>query len=50
VDLGSANGTLLNGRVLVPNQPYPLQLQDVIGFVAADPIEYRMVQFTGYTY
>lgn len=43
VDLGSANGTTLNGQVLVPNQPYFLHNQDVIGFVATDPIKYKVV-------
>lgn len=43
VDLGSANGTTLNGQVLVPNQPYLLHSQDVIGFVAIDPIQYKVI-------
>lgn len=43
VDLGSANATVLNGEVLVPNQPYLLKNNDVVGFVAAQPIKYRVV-------
>lgn len=43
VDLGSANATMLNRQILVPNQPYLLHNQDVIGFVASQPIEYRVV-------
>lgn len=43
VDLGSANGTTLNGKVLIPNQPYELKNQDQIGFVASDPIGYKVV-------
>lgn len=43
VDLGSANGTSINGQVMVPNQPYLLHNQDIIGFVATDPIKYKVV-------
>ena len=43
VDLGSANGTVLNGEILVPNQPYLLKSDDVIGLVAAHPITYKVV-------
>lgn len=43
VDLGSANGTLLNGEVLIPNKQYPLRNEDVIGFVVAHPIKYKVV-------
>lgn len=43
VDLGSANATVLNGEILVPNQPYLLKNNDVVGFVAAQPIKYRVV-------
>lgn len=43
VDLGSANGTVLNGEILVPNQPYLLKNNDVIGFVAGQPINYKVV-------
>lgn len=43
VDLGSANATVLNGEILVPNQPYLLKNNDVVGFVAAHPIKYRVV-------
>lgn len=43
VDLGSANGTTINGKVLIPNQPYELNNEDQIGFVASDPIGYKVV-------
>ena len=43
VDLGSANATVLNGEILVPNQPYLLKNNDVVGFVASQPIKYRVV-------
>jgi hypothetical protein len=43
VDLGSANGTTLNGNVLVPNQQYSIKAGDEIGFIASDPIRYRGV-------
>lgn len=43
VDLGSVNATILNGEILVPNQPYWLKNGDVVGFVAAQPIRYRVV-------
>lgn len=43
VDLGSANATVLNDEILVPNQPYLLKNNDVVGFVAAHPIKYRVV-------
>ena len=43
VDLGSANGTTVNGKVLIPNQPYELNNEDQIGFVASDPIGYKVV-------
>lgn len=42
VDLGSINGSALNGKQLVPNHPYPLHNQDEISFVVADPIKYRV--------
>lgn len=43
VDLGSANGTTINGKIMIPNQPYELKNQDRIGFVASDPIGYKVV-------
>jgi hypothetical protein len=43
IDLGSANGTTLNGNVLIPNQQYSIKAGDEIGFIASDPIRYRVV-------
>ena len=43
VDLGSANSTILNGERLIPNKAYRLNNNDIVGFIASDPIKYRVV-------
>lgn len=43
VDLGSANSTMLNGERLIPNKAYKLNNNDLVGFIATDPIKYRVV-------
>ena len=43
VDLGSANATMLNGERLIPNKAYRLNNNDIVGFIATDPIKYRVV-------
>lgn len=43
VDLGSANATMLNGERLIPNKAYKLNNNDIVGFIATDPIKYRVV-------
>lgn len=35
-DLGSTNGTFLNGEVLTPNQPYPFKVGDILRFSTLD--------------
>ena len=42
VDLGSANATMLNGERLIPNKAYRLNNNDIVGFIATDPIKYRV--------
>jgi len=42
VDLGSANHTLLNGQILVPNQPYQLQEGGELTFTDSKPVRYRV--------
>lgn len=42
VDLGSSNHTLLNGRILVPNQPYRLQDGMELTFTDSKPVKYRV--------
>lgn len=42
IDLGSANHTLLNGRPLVPNQPYELQDGGELAFTDSKPVRYRI--------
>ena len=32
IDLGSTNHTYLNGKMLIPNQPYPIRERDMISF------------------
>lgn len=42
IDLGSTNHTLLNGQVLVPNHPYPLQSGDELALTTNMPVRYRV--------
>lgn len=42
IDLGSANHTLLNGQVLIPNYPYPMKNGDEVSFAANHPVRYRV--------
>lgn len=35
-DLGSTNGTFLNGESLTPNQPYPIKVGDILRFSTFD--------------
>ena len=42
IDLGSANHTLLNGRTLVPNQPYELPDGGELTFTESKPVRYRI--------
>ncbi|MCM1543639.1 MAG: FHA domain-containing protein, partial [Blautia sp.] len=42
IDLGSANHTMLNGQVLVPNQPYQLQDGMELAFTVSKPVRYRV--------
>lgn len=35
-DLGSSNGTFLNGNALTPNQPYPIIVGDILRFSTLD--------------
>ena len=43
IDLGSANHTLINGRVMEPNKPYLLKNKDEISFTDSMPIRYVTV-------
>lgn len=42
IDLGSANHTFLNGRVLAPNQPYHLEDGMELTFTDSKPVSYRV--------
>lgn len=42
IDLGSANHTVLNGQVLIPNQPYLLQDGAELVFTVSKPVRYRI--------
>lgn len=42
IDLGSANHTLINGRIMAPNQPYPLQDGMEVTFTDSKPVSYRV--------
>lgn len=42
IDLGSVNHTLINGTVLVPNQPYQLVNGMEIAFTESRPVRYRV--------
>lgn len=42
IDLGSANHTLLNGQVLIPNQPYLLTNGAELVFTMSKPVRYRV--------
>lgn len=42
IDLGSRNGTFLNGEALVPNMPYPLRPNDRIMISAKNRLIYRV--------
>ena len=42
VDLGSANHTLLDGQVLIPNQPYQLKDGGKLTFTDSKPVSYRI--------
>lgn len=44
IDLGSANGTLLNGQKLIPNQPYLLEEGGEICFTVTKPVKYRVLR------
>lgn len=45
IDLGSGNGSVFNGAVMVSNYEYELHDGDVIGFVANAPFSYKAVLF-----
>ncbi len=42
IDLGSANHTLLDGQVLIPNQPYALKDGGELTFTDSRPVRYRI--------
>ncbi|MDE6926104.1 MAG: FHA domain-containing protein [Acetatifactor sp.] len=42
IDLGSANHTMVNGQVMVPNQPYQLQDGMELAFTVSKPVRYRV--------
>ena len=42
VDLGSLNHTLLNGQVLIPNEPYMLSDGDELMFTTSSPVKYKV--------
>lgn len=42
IDLGSVNHTLLNGQILIPNQPYPLPDGGELTFTNSRPVRYRI--------
>ena len=42
IDLGSANHTLVNGQILIPNQPYPLPDGGEVTFTTTKPVKYRI--------
>lgn len=42
IDLGSMNHTLLNGQILVPNQPYRLQNGMELTFTDSKPVRYKV--------
>lgn len=42
IDLGSANHTLLNGQILIPNQPYQMQDGGELTFTDSKPVRYRI--------
>lgn len=42
IDLGSANHTLLNGQILIPNQPYQLTDGSELTFTTSKPVRYRV--------
>lgn len=42
IDLGSVNHTMVNGQVMVPNQPYQLQDGMEIAFTVSKPVRYRV--------
>lgn len=42
IDLGSANHTLLNGQILIPNQPYQLTEGCELTFTTSKPVRYRV--------
>lgn len=42
IDLGSANHTLLNNQILIPNQPYPLPDGGEVTFTTTKPVKYRI--------
>ena len=44
IDLGSANGTLLNRQKLIPNQPYLLEEGEEICFTVTKPVKYRVLR------
>jgi hypothetical protein len=43
IDLGSANRTMVNNDVLIPNNPYILKNGDKITFAVNSPVIYRVV-------
>lgn len=42
IDLGSANHTLLNGQILIPNNPYLLQNGAELAFTVSQPVKYKV--------
>ena len=42
IDLGSANHTLINDDIMIPNKPYKLEEGEIISFSSNNPIKYRV--------
>ena len=42
IDLGSVNHTMVDGKVMIPNQPYQLQDGMEIAFTVSKPVRYRV--------
>lgn len=42
IDLGSANHTLLDGQILIPNQAYPLTDGSILTLTNSRPVRYRI--------
>lgn len=42
IDLGSANHTLINDEIMMPNKPYKLSAGEIISFSSNKPIKYKV--------